>query len=239
MKALIQKFLKKRGFYITQYPDEDMARRMKIINTNHIDVVFDVGANIGQYVRKMREYGYSKKIISFEPLHSAFEQLKIAAANDNNWILNNYALGDEDVRSVINISDNSYSSSILNILPTHLDSAPQSKYIAKEEIEIKKMDTIFDSFCNKGDNVMLKIDTQGYEKNVIDGATKSLGSIRVIQLEMSILPLYENEMLYIDMINYLDKKGFQLFSLENGFSDENTGQLLQVDGIFVQKNRHA
>ena len=86
---------------------------------------------------------------------------------------------------------------------------------------------------------MLKIDTQGYEKNVIDGATKSLGSIKVIQLEMSILPLYENEMLYVDMINYLDKKGFQLFSLENGFSDQHTGQLLQVDGIFVQKNRHA
>ncbi|WP_169315739.1 FkbM family methyltransferase [Haliscomenobacter hydrossis] len=212
---------------------------MKIISTNHIDVVFDVGANIGQYARKMRAYGYNKKIISFEPLHSAFEQLKIVAAKDNNWILNNYALGDEDVKSVINISDNSYSSSILNILPTHLDSAPQSKYIAKEEIEIKKIDTIFDSFCNNGDNVMVKIDTQGYEKNVIDGATASLDKIKVIQLEMSILPLYENEMLYMDMINYLDKQGFQLFSLENGFSDENTGQLLQVDGIFVQKRRHA
>jgi FkbM family methyltransferase len=238
MKALIQKFLKKRGFYITQYPDEDMSRRLKIISTNHIDVVFDIGANIGQYARKMREYGYNKKIISFEPLNSAFEQLKIVAKNDHNWILNNYALGDDDVKSVINISDNSYSSSILNILPAHLDSAPQSKYIAKEEIEIKKLDTIFDSFCSKGENVMIKIDTQGYEKNVIDGATQSLDRIKVIQLEMSILPLYENEMLYIDMIHYLDKKGFQLFSLENGFSDQNTGQLLQVDGIFVQKKQN-
>ena len=82
---------------------------------------------------------------------------------------------------------------------------------------------------------MIKIDTQGYEKNVIDGATESLNNIKIIQLEMSILPLYENEILFIEMINYLDKKGFQLFSLENGFSDLTTGQLLQVDGIFVQK----
>ncbi len=235
MKALIQKFLKKRGFYITHYPNEDMARRMKIISTNHIDVVFDVGANIGQYVSKMREYGYNKKVISFEPLKSAFEKLKIVAAYDQNWILNNYALGDEDTKSLINVSDNSVSSSILNILPTHLQGAPQSKYVSQEEIEIKKVDTIFDSLCKNGENVMLKIDTQGYEKNVIDGAIQSLNRIKVIQLEMSIFPLYENEMLYMEMINYLDKFGFQLFSLENGFSDEQTGQLLQVDGIFVQK----
>jgi hypothetical protein len=121
------------------------------------------------------------------------------------------------------------------MLPTHLKSEPESIYIAQEEIEIKKIDSIFNSFCNKEDRVMIKIDTQGYEKNVIDGATESLNNIKIIQLEMSILPLYENEILFIEMINYLDKKGFQLFSLENGFSDLTTGQLLQVDGIFVQK----
>jgi hypothetical protein len=82
---------------------------------------------------------------------------------------------------------------------------------------------------------MVKIDTQGYEKNVIDGATASLDKIKVFQLEMSIFPLYENEMLYLDMIQYLDNKGFQLFTLENGFSDPKTGQLLQLDGIFVNK----
>lgn len=83
---------------------------------------------------------------------------------------------------------------------------------------------------------MMKIDTQGFEKNIIDGANESLKHFKIIQLEMSIVPLYENEMLYIEMINYLDKRGFQLFSLENGFSDRTTGQLLQVDGIFVQNS---
>ena len=53
---------------------------------------------------------------------------------------------------------------------------------------------------------------------------------------MSILPLYENEMVLLEMINYLDLKNFQLFLLKNGFSAKNTGQLLQVGGIFVQKN---
>jgi len=83
--------------------------------------------------------------------------------------------------------------------------------------------------------VMMKIDTQGYEKNVIDGALTSLNRIKIIQLEMSIVPLYENETLFVEMIQYLDNNGFILYSLENGFSNPTTGQLLQVDGIFVNK----
>jgi FkbM family methyltransferase len=236
MKDLFKIFLRKFGIQLKRYPDIDFVRRMKIVDNYNIDTVFDIGANTGQYAKHMRGLGYKKKIISFEPLKSAFEELRKASLKDNNWLVNNYALGNENIKSMINISGNSYSSSILNMLPTHLKFAPESKYIAQEEIEIKKFDSIFNSFCNKENRVMIKIDTQGYEKNVIDGANESLPNIKIIQLEMSILPLYENEMLFMEMINFLDNKGFQLFSLENGFSDSTTGQLLQVDGIFVQKN---
>jgi hypothetical protein len=81
----------------------------------------------------------------------------------------------------------------------------------------------------------LKIDTQGFEKNVILGGTQVLSKIDVIKVEMSIVPLYENEILYIEMIDFLDKKGFELYYLENGFSDDKTGKLLQLDGVFVNK----
>lgn len=236
MKKLIQKILRRNGFQISKFPDEDSALRMKMIKHFNIDTLLDVGANIGQYASKMRKIGYQKKIISFEPLKSAFEGLKKAASRDPNWLINNYALGNEDTTSTINIANNSYSSSILNMLPTHLSSAPESKYVAKQEIEIKKIDSIFPTFYTKAESVMIKIDTQGYEKNVIDGANESLHKIKIIQLEMSLVPLYENEMTYLEMIKYLDSKGYQLFGLENGFSDATTGQLRQVDGIFVQKN---
>lgn len=238
IKRLIKKLLMKNGIQLKRYPDPnpDLIRRFKIINYYNIDTLIDIGANIGQYAISMRDIGYRKKIISFEPLKSAFEHLKNASLNDNNWIVINYAIGNQDMKGVINVAGNSQSSSILNMLPMHLNSAPESKYITQEEIEIKKLDSIFNSFCNKEERVMLKIDTQGYEKNIIDGALESLSKIMIIQLEMSIVPLYENEMLFIDMINYLDNKGFQLFSLENIFSDPTTGRLLQVDGIFVKKS---
>jgi FkbM family methyltransferase len=235
MKGFIKKILRKKGKQIKNYPDDNLARRIKLVNYHNIDTLFDIGANVGQYAIDMRKLGYSKKIISFEPLKSAFKELENASLKDNNWIVNNYAIGNDNIKSVINVAGNSYSSSIFNMLPRHLKSAPESKYIAKEEIEIKKIDSIFNSFCNKENNVMIKIDTQGYEKNVIDGANESLNSIKILQLEMSIVSLYENEMLFIDMVNYLDNKGFRLFSLENEYLDTITDQLLQVNGIFVNK----
>lgn len=214
----------------------DIVMRMKIINYYNIDTLIDIGANIGQYALDMRAIGYNKRIISFEPLKSAFKELEKISSSDDKWLVQNYALGDQDVQSVINVSDNSVSSSILNILPTHLNVEPKSKYISKEKIEIRKIDSILNSFCKKENNIMVKIDTQGFEKKVIDGAIESLSDIKVIQLEMSIIPLYEDEMLFVEMINYLNDKGFQLFSIENGHSDLISGQLFQIDGIFVQKS---
>jgi FkbM family methyltransferase len=235
MKRFIKNTLEKFGVQIKRYPDGNLKTRLKIMAYCDIDTLFDVGANAGQYAMGMRKTGYTKKIVSFEPLSSAFEGLKKAAANDGDWTVNNCALGNEDGKSIIHIAGNSYSSSILNMLPQHEESAPASKYIGQEEITIRKLDSVFRSYAGEDAGVMLKIDTQGYEKSVLDGAVESLPAIRVIQLEMSIVPLYENEMLYLEMIGFLDQKGFQLFSLENGFSDPVSGQLLQVDGIFVNK----
>jgi hypothetical protein len=82
----------------------DLKRRLKIIKHFKIDVLFDVGANVGQYAQKTRNLGYNKKIISFEPLKADFEILKRTATKDKHWIVNNYALGHEDTVGFINIS---------------------------------------------------------------------------------------------------------------------------------------
>jgi FkbM family methyltransferase len=231
--------LKLGNIKIIRYSDmalinKDLIRRLKILNKCNIDVLFDIGAADGHYAKTMRQFGFTKKIISFEPLKSSFEELKKAASKDSNWLYNNYALGNENSNSVMNVAGNSDSSSILKMLPMHLKSAPESRYIAQQEIEIKKFDSVINSFCNREDRIMLKIDTQGYEKKVLEGANNSLDRICVIQLEMSIVPLYENELLFSEMIDFMTYKHFKLFSLENGFSNRNTGQLLQVDGIFVK-----
>jgi len=71
----------------------------------------------------------------------------------------------------------------------------------------------------------------------LEGAKQSLNNITLMQLEMSIEPLYEKEILFTEMLNYLQQAGFELFSLENGIRNPDSGKLLQVDGIFINKNK--
>ena len=236
MKNTIQNLLSRVGLKLIRYPESDLKRRMQLVKTFGINKIIDVGANAGQYALNMRKLGYRGPIISFEPLNDAFSLLQKVSTGDENWQIHNIALGEEDRKAEINIADNSYSSSLLDIMPAHVHAAPQSRYVSKQEVTIRKLDSIFADFYHKQDRILLKIDTQGFEKNVIDGAEQSLSKITGIQVEMSLQELYSREMLFSEMIHYLGERGFDLYSLENGFSDPESGRLLQVDGIFFKKS---
>lgn len=235
IKTFLIRMGRKAGFEIIKYPTHELETRLKIMDYCKINKLFDVGANKGQYAILMRKLGFTDSLISFEPLSDAFVELQKVAEKDKNWTVNNYALGKVNSENTINIAANLQSSSILEMLPAHLKSAPQSEYVGTEKIEVKTLDSVFGSCYQEGDNVMLKIDTQGYEKRVLEGAEKSLANVRLIQLEMSTIPLYSNELLFHDMIKFLDEKGFRLFALETNFLNPHTGQILQYDGIFVNK----
>jgi FkbM family methyltransferase len=235
MKKIIQNILARAGMKLVRYPESDEKRRVQLVDFFRINKILDVGANAGQYALQMRRLGFKGRIISYEPLNQAFSTLSRIAASDPNWETWNLALGDENTESEINIAANSFSSSFLDILPAHTRSAPQSAYVKKQKVQIKTLDSIFEDIYQPDDRVLLKIDTQGFEKKVIDGAQQSLPQIKGIQLEMSIIPLYMDEMLFTEMISYLKERGFDLFSLENGFANPMTGQLLQVDGIFFRQ----
>jgi len=234
ISSQINGLLKKIGIQINRYPDSDSKRLIKLINHFGINKIFDVGANIGGYSLFMKELGFKGEIVSFEPSSNAFKKLKLNSKADKKWILENFALGNEEGEIMMNISENSVSSSILDMLPAHVESAPFSKYISKEKIKICKLDSIFNNYYKEGDRIFLKIDAQGFEKNVLEGAEKSLIKINGIQLEMSLVSLYKGDTLFEEMIAYLKLRGFKIYSLEPGFSHPTSGQLLQMDGIFYR-----
>ena len=143
-------------------------------------------------------------------------------------------MGKSDETSIINIAGNYTSSSLLEMNKLHTDIKPLSKYIGKEKINVKKLDSIIFEYIDKSEEIYLKIDTQGYEKQVLQGAENTLNFIRVIQLEISLVELYQGSALIYEMIPFLESKGFFLCSIERGFDDKKTGRLLQVDGIFIR-----
>jgi FkbM family methyltransferase len=234
----IKKIVARLGLNIVQtnnFVKYAPARRVRLMSLLDINLLFDVGANIGQYGAEMRELGYKGRIVSFEPLSSAYSNLEKISKHDPSWDILNIGLGDNSCQMDINIAGNSYSSSLLDMKSAHVKAEPQSQYIGKEKITIDTLDAILPNYFNEGDRFFLKLDTQGYEKHVIDGATKSFDKIMCIQMEMSLVPLYETELLMVDMIQWMEEKGFHLWALETEFAHPQTGQLLQVSGTFVRK----
>lgn len=234
IKHEMRKLLWKLGYDFSRFApvSHPIARRKSLFRFYDINTVLDIGANSGQFGRELRkEIGFNERILSFEPLSTAFVLLKEHARHDPRWEAFNFAIGDTNEKKEINIAGNSYSSSLLDMLPAHLQSAPESKYVGRETIEIRTLDSIFEGLKAAG-NVYMKIDTQGFESKVLKGAGKSLPSIGTVQLEMSLVPLYDGELQFVEMCSLMERKGYNLVALENGFTDDASGQLLQVDGIF-------
>jgi FkbM family methyltransferase len=219
---------------ILKFPTGSLKIRIDLMRKFNVGLILDVGANTGQYAANVRCAGYTGDIVSFEPLNEAFNLLSHKTDRDHKWSAVQIGLGDFDGESVINVSKNLVSSSILNIRKEHTDAAPESKYIAQEKIVIQKLDSIFSNYKKNGVNTFLKIDTQGFEKEVITGAIKSLGEIVGIQVEMSLVELYEGELMFDEMKKMIESHGFELYYLEPGFSNPMTGKLMQVDGIFFR-----
>ncbi len=236
VRFYIKKLLRKAGYDVVKFDfsQSATARRMQLLRHHGIDLVLDVGANAGRYARDLRRNGYRGRIVSFEPLAAAYAALERAAARDPLWDTVNVALGRESTTAQIHVAQNSESSSLLAMLPRHAEAAPEAVYTGVEDVAVRPLDDVLPAYHRSAARVFLKIDAQGYERHVLEGAEASLPGITGLQLEMSLVPLYEGETLFRPMIDLLAAWGFALMSVEPGFSDPASGQLLQVDGLFFR-----
>ena len=223
---------------LRQFGYDIVRTERNLLELNGIDLVLDVGANIGQYGKLIRKDGYTGAILSFEPLEKEHKKLATNSIFDPSWnVYSRCALGERDGTTIIHRSRNSYSSSLLNMLPAHLEAAPQSIYSSDEKVDEVTLDLIYESISEDAERVFLKIDAQGYEQAILKGAKNSLSKIQGIQLELSVIPLYENQKKYDYFIRELINLGFSLWSIRPGFYDPKSGRLLQFDGIFFRDER--
>lgn len=123
----------------------------------------------------------------------------------------------------------------MEINQAHLDIARDSKYVRKQKIKLITLDSISNYISNKGDNIMLKIDTQGYELNILQGGVHAsiLPNIMLIYIELSIIQLYKKQELWLYMINYLKERGFEIWDINKGIYDLDNHQLYQWMNYFI------
>ena len=238
-KKAVKSFLGKIGFEVQRsdpsrtYPKR---RQLALVDRN-VDLVLDVGAHAGEFAQSLRHHGYDGKIRSFEPLQKLYTRLEIAAKRDSDWSCHKLAVGNRAGSIEMNISGNDgFSSSVLQMLPQHQLADPSSAYVAAEVVELTTLDAQVSTSLG-GCSTFLKVDTQGFEKEVIEGAAETLNHCALIELELALVELYEGQALFDEMVGLLEKKGFVLNDLEPGFRDDGTGRLLQVDALFVCRER--
>lgn len=222
--------LARRGVDVRRHP---AARRQRLLARHGVDVVLDVGAARGGYGRQLRDHGYRGRIISFEPMRAAYERLVAEIGDDPAWSARHTALGAEAGTATIHVASNSDSSSFLPMLDDHLEASPETTYVGEEEVAVAQLDDLADDLLPAGCTPFLKIDTQGFERAVLEGAGHTLARCAGLQLELSFVPLYEGGMLVDEAVSWAYGQGFVLAGFEQGFAAP-TGETLQVDGVFVR-----
>ncbi|AYE95600.1 FkbM family methyltransferase [Mycobacterium paragordonae] len=229
------------GLDVTRYHLEADWNRNLVnqLESHQVDVVLDVGANSGQYASSLREAKFERRIISFEPLSTPFSVLKKRATKDPFWECRKCALGDMDGTIRVNVAGNAghASSSVLPMLAGHQEACPEANYIGAEEVPIHRLDSVAPDILQPKDVTFLKIDVQGFERQVLAGGRSTVHHHCVgMQLELSFLPLYEGGMLIREAFDVAYSLGFTLTGLLPGFTDVRNGRMLQADGIFFRND---
>jgi FkbM family methyltransferase len=195
--------------------------------------VLDVGAHEGNYGRWLRAVGYDGRIKSFEPQRSAFAKLQAASAGDPLWDCVQGALGEAAGELEMNISQATVGSSLLGMRERLLDSHPRLQYVDREEVSVARLDSFAADL--EGRRTYLKVDVQGYERQVLAGAGDLLSGFEAIEVELSMVPLYDGSPLAREVVDFLGDYGFELVFVEPVHDEPSTGYTLQADGVFVSR----
>jgi len=213
-----------------------LAHFLSHLHRNQTDLVLDVGANCGQFALELFNAGFTGQVISFEPLSSAHVALVKAAQDNPQWeVAPRCALGASTGTAIINIAGNSFSSSLRPMLERHLAAAPESAYVGTETTPVETLaDVIARRFPEGARRFALKIDTQGFEGEVLDGLGADVEQCVAVLLEMPLDSLYGGAAGLPTLFARLVNCDFRCVGLSPGHKNPWTGDAIEVDGLFVR-----
>lgn len=229
LKQIIKRVLRSTSYQIS-------ARKpgfAELMQHHNITSVLDVGANEGQYGLELREHGFSGKIVSFEPIAAVYEQLEIHARKDPQWTTVHAGVGALDERRSINVSDATVFSSFLGLSDYSAGKFETARSTRAEVVDVTRLDSYLLQHPLQTGPAYLKIDTQGFEREVLAGAGQRLKDFKLVQAELALCQLYKDQDDWLSLIHWMDSQGFRVIAAkENGF-DYDRVELLELDIVFL------
>lgn len=235
IKAFIKKYLRRKGYNIVPY--DEYFEKIKMVNYNWlksigIDTIIDVGASNGGFVKKIRAIFPETQIFSFEPIKDSYDKLVEKNVLDKNFTAFNCVLSNKEDIVDFYISSRSGCSSLLEMSEIHKNAYPDTAELKKTTLESKTLDECLKNQILK--SALLKIDVQGAEKLVLEGAIKTLENVQVVFMEINFVETYKDCILVNEAINLLKKYGFVFYGIENVSQSTIDGSFLQADAFFIK-----
>lgn len=241
LKGFVKRSLARFGYYLERFPRTHSldAHLLRLLTTLKINCVFDVGAHRGEYGLQLRALGYRGRIASFEPVAENYAALAQCCALDPAWQAHQVALGAEEGSRDINVFDGTTFSSFLT--PSsygHASFASKMRLERTETVAVKRLESVFDA-CVAGlaePRVLLKLDTQGYDLVVLEGAGSRLEKILAVQTELSVQPLYQDISTdFTAALGSFRQRGFELSGLYPVNWDPRDGlRLVEMDCLLCR-----
>lgn len=232
MKNLIKKLVKLTGYEIRKL--SPYGYKYEWIKEMDIKSILDVGANQGQYAVLIAKEFPNAKIYSFEPVKGIYEMLEKNTKHLNIKTFN-VGLGDKKENLMINHTVyGNFTSSILEMGENHMTNFSQWTKTQKEEIAVITLDDFIEE-TKIENNILLKLDVQGYEDKVLIGAENAMKRTKIIQMEVTFMEMYKGEKLFEYHFEYLKKRGFKLMGFMDNIYDIKTGQPHYADAFFVRE----
>lgn len=200
-----------------------------------VNCVFDVGANVGQYGRSLRNLGYTGRIVSFEPVAATAAKLRQKAERDPDWHVYHCALGREERVDTMNVVQGTMSS-ILG--PSEFGSRRYKRFrnTAAEDIHVRRLDALLDEALKGIDDPRpyLKLDTQGYDLEAFAGAGERSADFVGLQSEVALMQIYQGMPRMHEAIAAYEADGFEITGMFPVTREEATGRVLEFDCVMVR-----
>jgi FkbM family methyltransferase len=238
----VRRALRRLGFDIVRYPRDDEgklgAHLVALFEQLRVNCVLDVGAHWGEYGTLLRDWSYTGRIVSFEPVAESASILEERAGDDPKWRVERLALGSRSRSASMHVYSASDLASFLTLNDYAADLYPDDTVLARQEtVTICRLDEIIGQIDdeNTPGTFFLKVDTQGLDLDVIAGAEGCLPRIRGIQLEAAVQPLYDGVADYLHTLEHLRQLGYKLTGAFPISRDRELG-IIELDCVFTQSS---
>jgi FkbM family methyltransferase len=248
LKEPARRLLRRRGYTVfNDRRKRDLANPLPVEVAGHrqllravlesrgINCVIDVGAHTGGYATELREAGYRGEIVSIEPVAASFETLAARAEGDSHWRPHRMALGRAEGREAMHVARESNFSSFLPANHFSREWFGGSAIDHDEEVDVRRLDAVFETLVGHvtEPRVLLKTDTQGWDLEVLEGASGCIGRVDALQIELSVRAIYEGSVPWIEALGRLDELGFRPSHFTTVGRDSSLG-IVELDCLLVR-----